>query len=466
MNSQQTMDRDFKRRSSRLKSARNLHVIKNRRRPLLATLALVIGMVLLVVMAPKISNATRSLASQHQASGQLTSALSIPDKPAVPLSAVLESTDELMPGRWHQVKVKSGDSLSAVFARVGLSAQQLQRVLELGQVVKPLTLLHPGDQLKIYTDQDNQQLRGLEFDIDETHTLQIAQGGDGLTSHVIEREIERRVNYATGIIDSSLFLAAQQAGLSDNLTMELANLFGWDVDFALDIRQGDQFMLVFEELYLHGEKLRDGNILAAEFVNQGQSYRAIRYSDENNNTDYYTQDGDSVRKAFLRSPVKFSRISSRFNPRRKHPKLNTIRAHKGVDYAAGRGTPVRATGEGKVVLRGNKGGYGRTVIIQHGSSYSTLYAHLNSYARGIYNGKRVKQGQVIGYVGSTGLATGPHLHYEFRVNGVHRNPLTVKLPDAEPLPKQYLNDFQDHARQYLTQLDTLKRTVLALNTVK
>ena len=237
---------------------------------------------------------------------------------------------------------------------------------------------------------------------------------------------------------------------------------GWR-NFALDIRAGDQFSLVYEEQYLHGKKLHDGNILAAEFINQDHSYRAVRFTDDKGHSGYYTPDGKSVRKAFLRTPVDFKRISSRFSMHRKHPKLNKIRAHKGVDYAAARGTPIRATGDGKVIYRGVKGGYGNVVILQHGTKYSTLYGHMSRFARGVYSGRQVHQGQIIGYVGMTGLATGPHLHYEFRVNGVHRNPLTVHLPDAAPLPKQYRDTFDNTSRPLLAQLDTLKRTMLALN---
>ena len=244
--------------------------------------------------------------------------------------------------------------------------------------------------------------------------------------------------------------------------MELAGIFGWDIDFALDIRQGDSFAVIYEEVFLDGEKVRDGDIIAATFSNRGESYQAIRYTDASNHTDYYSPDGHSMRKAFLRTPVEFSRISSRFSLGRKHPILNTIRAHKGVDYAAPRGTPIKATGDGKVIYRGVKGGYGNVVIIQHGSSYSTLYGHMSRFARGVHSGSHVKQGQIIGYVGSSGLATGPHLHYEFRINGVHRNPLTVKLPDAQPLPKQYMADFQMHANQLVASLDLLSKTNVAL----
>ncbi len=243
--------------------------------------------------------------------------------------------------------------------------------------------------------------------------------------------------------------------------MELANIFGWDIDFALEIRAGDQFTVVYQEDYLDGRKLRDGPILAAEFVNQGRTYRAVRYVDKNGHADYFTPDGKSVRKAFLRTPVKIARISSRFNLRRKHPILNRIRAHKGVDYAAPKGTPIRASGDGRISYRGRKGGYGKTVIIEHGGGISTLYGHMSRYARKKRTGTRVKQGDIIGYIGKTGLASGNHLHYEFRVNGVHRNPLTVKLPAAKPIARNLKADFERQIQPLIAQLDALSRTMLA-----
>jgi len=255
--------------------------------------------------------------------------------------------------------------------------------------------------------------------------------------------IETREAHASGKIKSSLFLAAQDAGISQNVIMELANIFGWDIDFALDIRKGDSFTVLYEELYRNGEKISDGKILAAEFINDGKAYRAVRYTNpQTNRSEYFTPDGKSMRKAFLRSPVDFTRISSRFTVNRYHPILHKFRSHKGVDYAAKRGTPVHAAGDGKVIFKGKKGGYGKVMIVQHGSKYTTLYAHLKTYNRKLRVGSKVKQGQTIAYVGSSGLATGPHLHYEFRVNGTHRNPLTVRLPVSSPVPKRYMADFE------------------------
>ena len=363
---------------------------------------------------------------------------------------------------WHEVTVKSGDSLAAIFSRLDISPQQLHKLLSQGGATQNLKKIYPGQTLRLMTSSE-QGLVKMMYPIDELSTLEITRNGEDFEVSTTHRTPERRVRNATGTINSSLFMAAQNAGISDSLTMELAGIFGWDIDFVLDIRKGDQFTVLYEELYLDGEKIDNGNILAAEFVNQGNKYQAIRYTDKGGKTDYYSLDGKSMRKAFLRTPVEFSRISSGFSLGRKHPILNRIRAHKGVDYAAARGTPVKSTSNGKIVHRGKKGGYGKTIIIKHGTKYSTLYAHLSKYRSGLKTGSRVKQGQIIGYIGSTGLATGPHLHYEFRVDGVHRDPLRVKLPGAEPLNKKYLDDFNLKAESLLAQLELVRGVQLARN---
>ena len=234
--------------------------------------------------------------------------------------------------------------------------------------------------------------------------------------------------------------------------MELANIFGWDIDFALDIRKQDQFALIYEEKYLDDALIGEGQILAAQFTNRGEVFNAIRHSDGN----YYSPKGYSMRKAFLRSPVDFFRISSKYNLKRKHPVLKTIRPHRGVDYAAATGTPIKASGDGKVIWLGTKGGYGRTIILQHAGIYTTLYAHMSKYNSKVKKGSRVKQGQIIGYIGSSGLVTGPHLHYEFRVNGVHKNPLKVKFPNVKPLNKEQMEDFKPVANTILAQLEAYR----------
>ena len=364
---------------------------------------------------------------------------------------------------WTSFKVKRGDSLSVLFDKAKVKPDQLLQLMKLGDETDELRRIHPGDSINIISD-DQGQLIALNYPIDSIRYLQVERQGEELKAKVYKHEIETRTAYTTGTIESSLFLASAKAGLSENMTMELANIFGWDIDFALDIRHGDQFTLIYEERFKNGKKIKGGNILAAEFINQGQVHRALRYSDPvTGHVGYYSPGGHSLRKAFLRSPVNFSRISSRFTTKRYHPILHKFRSHKGVDYAAGRGTPVKASGDGKIIFKGKKGGYGKTIIIKHGSRYTTLYAHLNNYNRKIRSGGRVKQGQVIGYVGSTGLASGPHLHYEFRVNGVHRNPLTVKFPSTQPIAKRYRDSFYLATQGFVAQLDVLSRNRLALN---
>lgn len=394
---------------------------------------------------------------------QIVVPLDIPHTTPIPTAAITATAtpDEVLPLQWLSVKIKSGDSLSGIFKRHKLDASELHQIMRSGDDVRLLRSILPGQIIRLQIDADN-SVQQLLYDINQLETLAIQRDGDGFVAAYHHRNVEKRINHASAVITSSLFEAGRSAGLSDKLTMELAHIFGWDVDFALDIREGDNFTIVYEEHFLNGNKVNDGAILAAEFVNQGSPFQAILYTDESGRSDYYAPNGDSMRKAFLRTPVDFRRISSRFG-NRKHPVLNTLRMHKGVDYSAPNGTPIKASGDGKVIYKGVKGGYGRTVVIQHGGRYSTLYAHMSSYHRGIHVGKRVRQGQTIGYVGSSGLATGPHLHYEFQVNGVHRNPLTVKLPNAHPIDKQYKEAFDNHAQGILSQLDMFKQTNLALN---
>lgn len=361
---------------------------------------------------------------------------------------------------WETVTVRRGDTLAAIFKRYKLSAGDLHEVMALGKPTETLKRLYPGQQFQLQVDAEG-KLQALVYKIDALESLYVERGPEGtFTAKAETRPLETRTNFATASIDNSLFLAGQKAGLSNGLIMELADIFGWDIDFVLDIRNGDSFNVLYEEHYLDGEKVKDGAILAAEFTNQGKTYQAIRYEAQDGRATYYAPDGLSMRKAFLRSPVHFSRISSRFG-KRHHPIHNRVRSHKGVDYAAPSGTPIRASGDGKVIFRGWKGGYGRTVIVQHGGRYSTLYAHMSRFGS-VKTGSRVRQGQVIGYVGMSGTATGPHLHYEFRINGVHRNPLTVRLPKADPIGDDYREAFERHASRLLAQLDLHKQTELAL----
>ena len=359
---------------------------------------------------------------------------------------------------WNSFNIKSGDTLSDLFIKGGFNDKVMYKVLYSHPDNKQLTRIFPGEQIAFLSN-DNNELEKIKLVRSPTVSSLYTRNDSGKFSFSqLTRQPDIHISYSEGIIDSSLFLAGQKAGLSESQIMELANIFGWDIDFILDIREDDKFNLIYEELYLDGEKYKNGKILAANFTNQGKTFSAVLYNEQNGDSNYFTPNGESMRKAFIRTPVDFARISSHFNLKRKHPILHKIRAHKGTDYAASYGTPIRATGDGKVINARNKGGYGRTVIIQHGSKITTLYAHLSKYARGVKEGSRVKQGQVIGYIGSSGLASGPHLHYEFRVNGVHKNPLKVKLPHAQPISKTQLARFRLHTDKYLAQLATFSES--------
>ncbi len=387
---------------------------------------------------------------------------------APPISQAIESTTtssaksvvEKDYGKWSTHRVKPGDTLAKIFSKNGLSANLLHNIVNSSKEAAKLAHIKPGQELHIHTTAEGEFIALTQL-IDATHSLEIKRTDNGFSTEQIEQEVEYRTAFASGTITQSLFLSAKEAGLSDSLIMSLANIFAWDVDFALEIRSGDRFTVIYQEEYLNGKKLRNGPILAAEFINRGQSFQAVRYVNKRGEADYFTPQGNSVRKAFLRSPVDFRRISSRFQRERYHPVLGRKRPHRGVDYAARTGTPVKASGDGKIIFRGRKGGYGKTVIVQHGGGITTLYAHLNSYVLKRKKGSRVKQGQTIGFVGKTGVATGPHLHYEFRLNGAHRNPLTVKLPAASPIAEAYREDFESQTAPLTTQLATLSRTLLA-----
>ena len=379
--------------------------------------------------------------------------------------SLIETNAVKAPIKWQDITIKSGDNLSLIFPRVGLSARDVYNVAKLGKDIKPLLNLKPGQTLRfdISEQAGKKTLQQLQLQLSPIKMFSVTATDESYQAKLHERDVEQRQVHASGRIESSLFEAGITAGLSDKLIMELAYIFGWDIDFALDLRKDDNFTLIYSEDYLDGDKIADGSILAAQFTNHGKTFRAVRYTDDSGRSQYYSPTGDSMRKAFSRTPVHFSRISSKFNPNRKHPVLKTSRPHRGVDYAAARGTPILATGDGKISFRGTKGGYGRTVVLTHGGKYTTLYAHMSNFKRGLKTGSRVKQGQTIGFIGSSGLATGPHLHYEFRVNGVHRNPLTVSLPKAEALANKYRADFKTKSQPLLAQLDSLNSTAIALN---
>ena len=400
------------------------------------------------------------------AGGPLASSLAVSGKnagqerPAASRPAAQADALHPPPDTMERVSVRNGDSLYLIFNRKGLSQTDLQHLLASGKDGKKLKRLRPGQSIAFLRDQDGRIAR-FHHEVDELTTVQFTQSGDGFTSRVVTRAYDRHVAVKNGVIKSSLFAAAR--GVPDQVIHQFVDVLEWDIDFARDLRKGDSFSLLYEELHVDGRRIRTGDVLALEFRSQraGAPIRAFRYTDSNGDTDYFTPDGRSLRREFMRNPLRFTRISSRFSKSRKHPVLRIRRPHRGVDYAAPRGTAIRATGTGRVSFAGRKGGYGKTVLLAHGNGYTTLYAHLSRYAKGIRREARVRQGQVIGYVGSTGISTGPHLHYEFRINGVHRDPLTVELPPAAPLDTRELKKFRQAIGPLVARIDTLGATQLA-----
>jgi murein DD-endopeptidase MepM/ murein hydrolase activator NlpD len=350
-----------------------------------------------------------------------------------------------------EVIVGRNDTMDAIFRRMALDKADLAAIRNLPGIRQSIDFLKPGDAIKV-THSNGGAIEHLSRKVNETQTLEVVRKDDGFAAKLVSNPVQTRIRTATATIDSSLFQAAESADISDMVALKLANVFAWDIDFVLDIREGDHFTAVYEQIYQDGRYLRDGEVLAAEFVNDGKVYRAVRFTAEDGTVGYYTPDGKPLRKAFLRAPVDFTRVSSVFNPARMHPILNLIRGHMGTDYAAPAGTPVHAAGDGSVSFEGTRGGYGNAIVLSHSNGVSTLYGHMSRFAKTIRPGSHVSQGEIIGYVGMTGLATGPHLHYEYLKNGVHLNPQTVPLGGAEPLREATLARFREVAAPLLGDL--------------
>lgn len=354
--------------------------------------------------------------------------------------------------------IRRGDTLDGLFRKNGLSSSHLVQMANLNEAGRYFRTLKPGDEFEIR--HEDGKVVSLYSKIDLTSGLRVLRTDEGFVEEIVDHPVEKRTRIVYGMINDSLYLSGRDAGLSDNVIMDLAGIFGWDIDFVYDIRAGDNFYVQYEEIWQDGEFVKDGDILAAEFNNRDRSLRAVRYVYEDGREEYFTPEGRSVRKAFLRAPVD-ARVSSPFNPRRLHPVLKTVRPHRGIDYGAPSGTPIKAAGDGKVIFRGKQRGYGNVVILQHGGNIETLYAHMSRFQRGVGVGSRVRQGQIIGYVGATGMVTGAHLHYEFKLNGVHRNPRTVPLPQAEPINSSERDKFLAASAPVLEALDDFKQTRLA-----
>ena len=379
----------------------------------------------------------------------VSSALEIP----APIATLTTAATPAVGTSWHTVEVQRGQTMGGIFDSLGLSSATLHRLLEHPGAKQALSQIRAGSRFEFDIAPEG-VLRAIRFERGDAERVVLRVEDERIVEDKQARAMEHRVLMASGTIEDSLYNAGEAAGLRVETILELAKVFGYDIDFAQDLRVGDRFDLVYEEVWRDGERLRGGDVLAATFINQGKRYEVFRYVFADGRVEYYDGEGRPTKKSFLRMPIEFARISSRFNPARRHPILGTVRAHRGVDYAAGSGTPIVAAGEGRIQYAGWKSGYGRTIIIQHAGNVTTLYGHMSRL--GAYKtGARVRQGDVIGYVGQSGLASGPHLHYEFRVAGVHRDPLKVTLPKPQPLPRSELARFDSQRAPLEAQLTRL-----------
>lgn len=369
----------------------------------------------------------------------------------LPAAAETTPVARAAPFEFIAVTIGRNDTLDQIFRALQLKLSDLAELRSLPDVRKSLDMIRPGDVIQM-THLDG-EIKSLTRRISETAMLSVTRADDGFSANILENPLETTEQTLRGSVDSSLYVAVNSAGGTDRLAVELADVFKYDIDFVNQVQPGDSFIVAHEQEFQDGRFVRDGDILAAEFVNSGKPYRAVRYVGPNGKADYYTPDGRPVRKAFLRYPVDYARISSGFSTARRHPVLNRVRAHKGIDFAAASGTPIKAAGNGRIVERGRKGGYGNAIVLSHGKGITTLYGHMSRFAKGLSVGSTVHQGQVIGYVGMTGLATGPHVHYEYRVNGVHKNPARVTMPKADPIPASLMADFKAQTAPLLARLD-------------
>lgn len=421
---------------------------------------------------PEARGKGRRRASKYLACGALVLALlvphtwvpsldALPEPLKKPAAATVAALDHVESGLSKIViTVRRNDTLDQIFRKLALNLSDLANLRAIGATRQMLDRLIPGEQLTL-THRDG-ALVDLQRNISLTEQLQVHRADDGFHASVVPRPIEIRTALARGTIHSSLFESANAVGLQDATVFKLARIFGWDIDFVLDLRSGDEFVVSYERIFQNGQLVQDGEILAARFINQGRTYEAVRYQGADGTARYYTPAGRSMEKAFLRAPLEFTRVSSVFSTARFHPILNRIRAHEGTDYAAPIGTPVRAAGSGRISFRGWAGGYGNEVQIDHGSGIVTLYGHLSRFAPQTRVGAHVSQGDTIAYVGMTGLATGPHLHYEYRLNGRFQDPQKVKLPDATPIDAALRPAFLQQTSPLLAALDPTSAAPLPL----
>lgn len=361
---------------------------------------------------------------------------------------------------WHSERIQRGDTVAELLRRLNVDDQAASDYLRKHRSAEVLRRLNVGREVQAETDSDG-LLLAMRFLANDGSQVVVDRSGSGFKTRIVPALSERRVQVRTGEIKSNLFAATDDAGLPDAVANQMAEIFGGDVDFHRDLRKGDKFTVIYEMNYINGEPARSGRIISAEFTNHGKTFRAAWFQTTEYTGDYYNPEGKSMRKAFLRSPIEFSRVSSGFTNSRFHPVLNKWRAHKGVDYAAPIGTKVKVTSDGVVSFVGKQGGYGNVVKVRHQGNFTTVYGHLSRFASGLKVGQRLGQGQIVGYVGMTGLASGPHLHYEFQQGGVQRDPLKVALPDGKPVSSEQMTEFAEKTRELFAQLDEFRGTHIA-----
>lgn len=381
---------------------------------------------------------------------------------ALPDASLIASQETSTAPLWHMDQIRRDDTLATLLER--LNVQNVAAIDFIRQAPEASAFpsqLRPGRTVLAKTTADGELLE-LVYQLSAEQALTIVQEPQGYRAEQGPVDLENRTLLKSAVIQNSLFGATDDAGIPDSIAMQLAEIFSSEIDFHQDLRKGDRFSVVYESSYHRGEAVQSGKVLAAEFINQGKRYQAILFPDAEGHPHYYTPEGKSLQKAFLRSPLEFSRISSGFSLARFHPVLQKWRAHKGVDYAAPIGTRIKATADGTVAFAGQQGGYGNVVMLQHASGMMTVYGHLSRFAPGLKKGQKISQGTVIGQVGMSGVATGPHLHYEFRVNGQHRDPLKVALPTTVPLDRTRLSEFLNESKPVIAQLDLLRATNTAL----
>ena len=432
-----------------------------------------------IEIKPSLAEEKRAATEQEVATTPISAEPAIPGLPPVNLdTAVLDDTDweppeepeieidietgpvEVPADRWVVHEIQPGDTLSSIFSGMEIDKRLVYKIANTDEDRKGITRLIPKQKLLFRFSADDQlNLMVHEQSMLKSTHYRITEGE--IEKEIKERPVELRIESARGTINESLFADALRVGLSTKLVMQLANIFNYDIDFAREVREGDHFSVIYETQFIDGNLYDSGRVVAAEFVNQGKTYRVVRYEDSEGQIDYLNEEGQSRKKAFIRTPLNFTRISSVFSKGRFHPVLKRWRAHKGVDYAAPTGTKIWAAGNGTIHFIGRQRGYGKVIYIKHGKKYMTVYGHLNGFRKGLKKGSKVSQGDIIGYVGQTGLATGPHLHYEFRINGKHVDPLKHTLPPPAPITGKELIRFRTFAEPLFHELDLLRAPKIA-----